>query len=88
MDKNFRSDKFSSLVLFFSFQFNPLSLTNCVLTSQVSLGIGFLFLGGGMRTFSTSNTAIAFLLITLYPRLPTGPNDNRCHLQVNFCVES
>lgn len=47
----------------------------------VSLAIGFLFLGGGMRTFSTSNSCIAALLITLYPRLPTGPNDNRCHLQ-------
>ncbi|XP_042491370.1 anaphase-promoting complex subunit 1 isoform X2 [Macadamia integrifolia] len=47
----------------------------------VSLAIGFLFLGGGMHTFSTSNTAIASLLITLYPRLPNGPNDNRCHLQ-------
>lgn len=49
---------------------------------QISLAIGFLFLGGGMRTFSTSNSSIAALLITLYPRLPTGPNDNRCHLQV------
>ncbi|OWM69945.1 hypothetical protein CDL15_Pgr025794 [Punica granatum] len=47
----------------------------------ISLAIGFLFLGGGMRTFSTSNSAIAALLIALYPRLPTGPNDNRCHLQ-------
>ncbi|XP_038980234.1 anaphase-promoting complex subunit 1 isoform X2 [Phoenix dactylifera] len=47
----------------------------------VSLAIGFLFLGGGMQTFSTGNSAIAALLITLYPRLPTGPNDNRCHLQ-------
>ncbi|GAB2272646.1 hypothetical protein Dimus_007470 [Dionaea muscipula] len=47
----------------------------------VSLAIGFLFLGGGMRTFSTSSRAVAALLITLYPRLPTGPNDNRCHLQ-------
>lgn len=34
-----------------------------------------------MRTFSTSNSSIAVLLISLYPRLPTGPNDNRCHLQ-------
>ncbi|GJR84537.1 anaphase-promoting complex subunit 1 isoform X1 [Tanacetum coccineum] len=50
--------------------------------TAVSLAIGFLFLGGGMRTFSTSNSSIAALLITLYPRLPTGPNDNRCHLQV------
>lgn len=47
----------------------------------VSLGIGFLFLGGGMRTFSRSDSAVSILLITLYPRLPTGPNDNRCHLQ-------
>ncbi|XP_051140465.1 anaphase-promoting complex subunit 1 isoform X2 [Andrographis paniculata] len=47
----------------------------------VSLAIGFLFLGGGMWTFSTSNSSIAALLITLYPRLPTGPNDNRCHIQ-------
>ncbi|KAK7300517.1 hypothetical protein RJT34_11363 [Clitoria ternatea] len=47
----------------------------------VSLATGFLFLGGGMRTFSTNNSSIAALLITLYPRLPTGPNDNRCHLQ-------
>ncbi|KAJ0855851.1 putative anaphase-promoting complex subunit 1 [Helianthus annuus] len=47
----------------------------------VSLAIGFLFLGGGMMTFSTNNSSIAALLITLYPRLPTGPNDNRCHLQ-------
>ncbi|KAG9443865.1 hypothetical protein H6P81_015205 [Aristolochia fimbriata] len=47
----------------------------------VSLAIGFLFLGGGMRSFSTRNSAVAMLLITLFPRLPTGPNDNRCHLQ-------
>ncbi|XP_020086066.1 anaphase-promoting complex subunit 1 isoform X1 [Ananas comosus] len=47
----------------------------------VSLSMGFLFLGGGMQTFSTGNSAVAALLITLYPRLPTGPNDNRCHLQ-------
>ncbi|XP_020395119.1 anaphase-promoting complex subunit 1 isoform X3 [Zea mays] len=49
--------------------------------SLVSLAIGFLFLGGGTHTFSTQNSAIAALLISLYPRLPTGPNDNRCHLQ-------
>ncbi|KAH9702573.1 Anaphase-promoting complex subunit 1 [Citrus sinensis] len=47
----------------------------------VSLAIGFLFLGGGMRTFSTNNNSIAALFISLYPRLPSGPNDNRCHLQ-------
>lgn len=47
----------------------------------VSMAIGFLFLGGGTRAFSTGNSAVAALLIALYPRLPTGPNDNRCHLQ-------
>uniref|UniRef100_A0A803M3V4 Anaphase-promoting complex subunit 1 n=1 Tax=Chenopodium quinoa TaxID=63459 RepID=A0A803M3V4_CHEQI len=47
----------------------------------VSLAIGFLFLGGGMRSFSSSKSAIAALLITLYPRFPIGTNDNRCHLQ-------
>ncbi|KAK9683476.1 hypothetical protein RND81_10G143700 [Saponaria officinalis] len=47
----------------------------------VSLAVGFLFLGGGMRSFSTSKSAIAVLLATIYPRFPTGPNDNRCHLQ-------
>lgn len=50
---------------------------------QVSLATGFLFLGGGMRTFSTNNGSLAMLLITLYPRLPSGPNDNRCHLQAS-----
>ncbi|KZV34947.1 anaphase-promoting complex subunit 1 [Dorcoceras hygrometricum] len=55
--------------------------TNFGTQMAVSLAIGFLFLGGGMWTFSTSNSSIAALLLTLYPRLPTGPNDNRCHLQ-------
>lgn len=54
---------------------------NYGLQMAVSLAIGFLFLGGGTHSFSTSNSAVAALLITLYPRLPTGPNDNRCHLQ-------
>lgn len=41
-----------------------------------------------MQTFSTGNSAVAALLMTLYPRLPTGPSDNRCHLQVHqiFCI--
>ncbi|KAJ4825076.1 hypothetical protein Tsubulata_040463 [Turnera subulata] len=55
--------------------------TNFGIQMAVSMAIGFLFLGGGMRTFSTNNSSIAALLISLYPRLPTGPNDNRCHLQ-------
>ncbi|XP_065870277.1 anaphase-promoting complex subunit 1 isoform X2 [Euphorbia lathyris] len=57
------------------------SHANYGIQMAVSLAIGFLFLGGGKQTFSTSNSSIAALLITLYPRLPTGPNDNRCHLQ-------
>ncbi|XP_047316183.1 anaphase-promoting complex subunit 1 [Impatiens glandulifera] len=55
--------------------------TNYGTQMAVSLAVGFLFLGGGVRTFSTSNSSIAALLIALYPRLPMGPNDNRCHLQ-------
>ncbi|XP_039838827.1 anaphase-promoting complex subunit 1-like isoform X7 [Panicum virgatum] len=54
---------------------------NYGLQMAVSLAIGFLFLGGGTHTFSTQNSGIAALLISLYPRLPAGPNDNRCHLQ-------
>jgi len=46
------------------------------------MSIGFLFLGGGCLTFATNNGAVAALLIALYPRFPTAPNDHRCHLQV------
>jgi len=49
---------------------------------QISMSIGFLFLGGGCLTFATNNGAVAALLIALYPRFPTAPNDHRCHLQV------
>ncbi|KAH7290973.1 hypothetical protein KP509_30G071400 [Ceratopteris richardii] len=47
----------------------------------INMALGFLFLGGGTTTFATSNSAIAALLIALYPRFPTAPNDHRCHLQ-------
>lgn len=47
----------------------------------ISMAIGFLFLGGGGLTFATNNGAVAALLIALYPRFPTAPNDHRCHLQ-------
>ncbi|KAK3245121.1 hypothetical protein CYMTET_45294 [Cymbomonas tetramitiformis] len=47
----------------------------------ISMALGFLFLGGGQRTFATSNKAIAALLIAVYPRFPTSTSDNRCHLQ-------
>ncbi len=48
----------------------------------ISMALGFLFLGGGARTFGTSNGAIAALLISVYPRFPAATNDHRCHLQV------
>ncbi|KAI5082088.1 hypothetical protein GOP47_0001831 [Adiantum capillus-veneris] len=47
----------------------------------ISMALGFLFLGGGTATFATNNNAVAALLIALYPRFPTAPNDHRCHLQ-------
>lgn len=50
------------------------------------MAIGFLFLGGGLRTFGTNNGAVAALLIALYPRFPTTPNDHRCHLQVGSYI--
>lgn len=48
---------------------------------QVSMALGILFLGGGAASLGTSNAALAALLLALYPRLPTTPQDNRCHLQ-------
>lgn len=36
----------------------------------------------GERTFCSSDTAVAALLVSLFPRLPTTSTDNRCHLQV------
>ncbi|MCO5580423.1 hypothetical protein L7F22_034289 [Adiantum nelumboides] len=47
----------------------------------INMALGFLFLGGGTVTFATNNNAVAALLIALYPRFPTAPNDHRCHLQ-------
>ena len=49
--------------------------------AQVSMALGILFLGGGTASLGTSNGAVAALLLALYPRLPTTPQDNRCHLQ-------
>ncbi|XP_070577566.1 anaphase-promoting complex subunit 1-like [Ptychodera flava] len=45
------------------------------------MAIGLLFLGGGRYTLSTSNTAIAALVCSLFPRFPMHSNDNRYHLQ-------
>jgi hypothetical protein len=48
------------------------------------MALGLLFLGGGAASLGTSHGAVAALLLALYPRLPTTPQDNRCHLQVRF----
>lgn len=48
----------------------------------IHMAIGFLFLGGGRFTISTSsNTNIAALVISLYPHFPMNCNNNRYHLQ-------
>jgi anaphase-promoting complex subunit 1 len=47
----------------------------------IHTAIGFLFLGSGKYTFSTSNLSVAALLIALYPKFPENTNDNRYHLQ-------
>lgn len=45
------------------------------------LAIGTLFLGGGTYTFSTSDLAVAALIVAFYPLWPTDVQDNRVHLQ-------
>ena len=45
------------------------------------MGIGILFLGFGRYTFSTSNLAVAALIIACYPLFPRDAADNRAHLQ-------
>ncbi|KYQ96888.1 anaphase promoting complex subunit 1 [Tieghemostelium lacteum] len=47
----------------------------------ISMSLGFLFLGSGQYTLSTSNLAIACLVCSLFPRFPMSPNDNQYHLQ-------
>ena len=47
----------------------------------ISMALGFLFLGGGNYTLSTSNKAIAGLVCALFPRFPVECFDNRAHLQ-------
>lgn len=48
----------------------------------VSLAAGLLFLSGGRSSLSTSNEALAALLVAAYPLWPSSPADQRCHLQV------
>ncbi|ORY08304.1 hypothetical protein K493DRAFT_29218 [Basidiobolus meristosporus CBS 931.73] len=45
------------------------------------MALGLLFLGGGNFTLGRSNKAIAALVISLFPRYPKDPGDNRSHLQ-------
>eukprot|EP00899_Mesostigma_viride_P028297 jgi/Mesvir1/8652/Mv02596-RA.1 len=47
----------------------------------VSMALGFLFMGGGARTFCRSNEAIAALVVALFPVYPASPSDNRFYLQ-------
>ena len=65
----------------------PVSTTQPPITllPQISLALGFLFLGAGQQTFSTSNEAVAALVVALFPRFPQSPGDQRCHLQVLAC---
>lgn len=43
--------------------------------------IGFVFLGGGKHTFDQDPFSTAALLMAAFPRFPSSPSDNRCHLQ-------
>ncbi|CAG8448961.1 13608_t:CDS:2, partial [Cetraspora pellucida] len=45
------------------------------------MSLGFLFLGRGNFTLSTSNKAITGLVCALFPRYPIESYDNRAHLQ-------
>ncbi|XP_024938958.1 anaphase-promoting complex subunit 1 isoform X2 [Cephus cinctus] len=45
------------------------------------MALGLLFLGGGRYTLSNSPSAVAALIISLFPKFPTHSNDNRYHLQ-------
>lgn len=49
------------------------------LSSHMALGL--LFLGSGQYTLGTSNSAIAALVISLYPSFPATSIENRAHLQ-------
>jgi anaphase-promoting complex subunit 1 len=48
----------------------------------ISMALGFVSLGGGKLSFGAeSKESVAFLLISLYPILPSSTTDNRYHLQ-------
>ena len=48
---------------------------------MVAMALGFLFMSGGLRSFGGSCAATAALVISLFPRFPVAPTDNRWHLQ-------
>lgn len=41
------------------------------------MALGLLFLGGGKYTLSNNPSAVAALIISLFPKFPTHSNDNR-----------
>ncbi|CCE83362.1 Piso0_003937 [Millerozyma farinosa CBS 7064] len=47
----------------------------------INTALGFLFLGGGQYAIGNSNFAIACLVTSLYPVLPSGDSDYEIHLQ-------
>ena len=50
---------------------------------MVGMSLGFLFMSGGLRSFASSKAATAALVISLFPRFPVAPTDNRWHLQAS-----
>jgi hypothetical protein len=48
----------------------------------IGMAIGFLFLGGGRYSISSSNKAIAALVTSLYCIWPLVPSDDKYHLQM------
>ena len=48
---------------------------------SLSMAIGLLFLGGSRWSISTSNRAIAVLVMAIFPKFPLSTGDNQYHLQ-------
>ena len=47
----------------------------------VNMAIGFVFMSGGLYSFSNTNRSVALLLCSCFPRFPINIADNRTHLQ-------
>ena len=56
-------------------------LTPHGVNSAVNTALGFLFLGGGRMTFSSSAFATSCLAVSILPRFPSSVSDNRSSLQ-------